>query len=57
MAKVELKNLKGEKLKDITISDSIWKIETNDDCLHKMIRLQHAAVRQEIGRASCREIV
>ena len=29
MAKVELKNVKGEKLKDITISDSIWKIEGN----------------------------
>ena len=38
MAKVELKNIKGEKLKDITISDSIWKIETNDDALKKMIR-------------------
>ena len=57
MAKVELKNLKGEKLKDITISDSIWKIETNDDCLHKMIRLQHAAVRQGTAKTKNRSEV
>ncbi len=46
MAKVNLINIKGEKLKDITISDSIFKIETNDDALKKMIRLQLDATRQ-----------
>ena len=46
MAKVELKNNKGEKIKDITISDSIWKIEVNDNCLKQMIRLQLDANRQ-----------
>ena len=45
MAKVNLINIKGEKLKDITISDSIFKIET-DDALKKMIRLQLDATRQ-----------
>lgn len=57
MAKVELKNLKGEKLKDITISDSIWKIETNDDCLKKMIRLQLDATRQGTAKTKTRSEV
>ncbi len=57
MAKVELKNNKGEKLKDITISDSIWKIETNDDCLKKMLRLQMAATRQGTAKTKTRSEV
>lgn len=57
MAKVELKNLKGEKLKDITISDSIWKIETNDDCLKKEIRLQLNAARQGTAKTKTRSEV
>lgn len=57
MAKVELKNIKGEKLKDITISDSIWKIETNEDCLKKMIRLQLAATRQGTAKTKTRSEV
>lgn len=46
MAKIEIKNINGEKVKDITISDSIFKIETNDDALKKMIRLQLDSQRQ-----------
>jgi large subunit ribosomal protein L4 len=57
MAKVELKNIKGEKLKDITISDSIWKIETNDDCLKKMIRLQLDSRRQGTAKTKTRSEV
>ena len=57
MAKVELKNCKGEKLKDITISDSVWKIETNDDCLKKMIRLQLDATRQGTAKTKTRSEV
>ncbi len=57
MAKIELKNIKGEKLKDITISDSIWKIETNDDCLKKMLRLQENAVRQGTAKTKNRSEV
>ena len=30
MAKTQLINLKGEKLKDITLADSVWAIEAND---------------------------
>lgn len=57
MAKVELKNIKGEKLKDITISDSVWKIEANDDCLKKMIRLQLDATRQGTAKTKTRSEV
>ncbi len=57
MAKVELKNTKGEKLKDITLSDSIWKIETNDDCLKKMIRLQLDSARQGTAKTKTRSEV
>ena len=46
MAKIESKNINGEKVKDITISDSIFKIEANDDALKKMIRLQLDSQRQ-----------
>ena len=57
MTKVELKNVKGEKLKDITLSDSIWKIETNDDCLKKMIRLQLDSSRQRTAKTKTRSEV
>ncbi len=57
MAKVELKNNKGEKIKDITISDSIWKIEVNDNCLKQMIRLQLDANRQGTAKTKTRSEV
>ena len=45
MAKLEMINLKGEKVKDVTLSDSIWKT-FNDIVLKKAIDLQLAATRQ-----------
>ena len=46
MTKISVKNLKGEKVKDLTLKDSVWNIEVNDNCLKKMIRLQLDASRQ-----------
>ncbi len=46
MTKISVKNLQGEKVKDLTIADSIWNIEVNEDALKKMIRLQLDASRQ-----------
>ena len=40
MTKISVKNLKGEKVKDLTLNDNVWNIETNDLCLKKMIKLQ-----------------
>ena len=46
MTKISVKNLQGEKVKDLTIADSIWNIEVNEDALKKMISLQLDASRQ-----------
>ena len=46
MTKVSVRNLKGEKVKDLTLNDAVWNIKVNDDCLKKMIRLQLDSSRQ-----------
>ena len=46
MTKISVKNLNGEKVKDLTLTDSVWNIEVNIDALKKMIRLQLDASRQ-----------
>lgn len=46
MTKVEVKNLDAQKVKDISLNDSIWKVEVHEDALKKMVRLQLAATRQ-----------
>ena len=46
MTKISVKNLNGEKVKDLTLNDNVWNIEVNEDSLKKMIRLQLDATRQ-----------
>lgn len=46
MAKINVIDLKGEKVKDLTINDEIWKNEGNDVVLKKAIRLQLDSLRQ-----------
>ena len=50
MAKVQVLNLKGEKVKDITLKDSVWNIEINESVMHDAIVLARASLRQ--GTAS-----
>ena len=50
MAKVQVLNLKGEKVKDITLKDSVWNIEINEPVMHDAIVLARASLRQ--GTAS-----
>ena len=50
MAKVQVLNLKGEKVKDITLKDSVWNIEVNEPVMHDAIVLAQASLRQ--GTAS-----
>ncbi len=50
MAKVQVLNLKGEKVKDITLKDSVWNIEINEPAMHDAIVLARASLRQ--GTAS-----
>ena len=46
MAKVQVLNLKGEKVKDITLKDSVWNIEINEPVMHDAIVLARASLRQ-----------
>lgn len=46
MTKVNVIDLKDEKVKDLTINDEIWKNEGNDIVLKKAIRLQLDSLRQ-----------
>lgn len=57
MAKIQLINQKGEKLKDLTLADDIWNIETNDIVLKKAIDLQLAATRQGTAKTKTRSEV
>ena len=50
MAKVRVLNLKGEKVKEITLKDSVWNIEINEPVMHDAIVLARASLRQ--GTAS-----
>ena len=57
MSKINVLNIKGEKVKDLTINDNVWKIEANDDCLKKMIRLQLDSMRQGTHKTKSRSEV
>ncbi len=50
MAKLDIIDLQGSKVKDININDEIWNIEGNDIVLKKAIKLQMNSLRQ--GTAS-----
>ena len=55
--KISVKNINGEKVKDLTLKDTVWNIETNDDCLKKSIRLQLNATRQGTAKTKTRSEV
>ena len=57
MTKISVKNLKGEKVKDLTLNDNVWNIETNDLCLKKMIKLQLDSMRQGTHKTKTRSDV
>ena len=46
MSKLEIKNLNGEKVKDIKLNDNVFGIEPNDKVLHDAIVLAMANSRQ-----------
>ena len=50
MAKAQVLNLKGEKVKDINLKDEVWKVEVNESVMHDAIVLAQASLRQ--GTAS-----
>lgn len=57
MTKVSIKNLKGEKVKDITLADSVWNVEINEGSVKKAIRLQMDASRQGTAKTKTRSEV
>jgi len=57
MAKVEVKNLKNEKTKDLTLSTEVFNIEVNDVVLKKAIDLQLKASRQGTAKTKTRSEV
>ena len=57
MAKISVKNVKGETIKDISLDSKIWNIEVNDDALKKMIRLQLDSMRQGTHKTKTRSEV
>lgn len=57
MAKTSMINLKGEKVKDITLADTVWNIEGNDIELKKAIDLQLASSRQGTHKTKTRSEV
>lgn len=46
MAKVDIINLNGEKVKDIKLNDAIYNIESNEVVVKKALDLQLASLRQ-----------
>lgn len=46
MAKVEVLNIKGEKVSDIKLNENIFEIEPNDAVLYDALRLARNSVRQ-----------
>lgn len=46
MSKIDVLNVKGEKVKDITLNKEIWNIEPNDVVLYDAIMLAQSNTRQ-----------
>jgi len=55
--KINVKNMANESVKDITLADSVWNIETNDLVLKKMIKLQLDSMRQGTAKTKTRSEV
>ena len=54
MAKIDIINLKGEKVKDLTLNKEIFGIEVNEIVLKKAIDLQLASLRQGTSKTKTR---
>ena len=57
MAKLDIINLKGEKVKDITLNANIFGTEANEVTVKKAIDLQMASLRQGTQKAKTRSEV
>ena len=57
MTKVDIKNLKGEKVKDVTLASNVWNIEVNENSMKKAVRLQLDSSRQGTAKTKTRSEV
>lgn len=57
MTKISVKNLQGEKVKDVTLVDSVWNVEINEGSIKKAIKLQLDASRQGTAKTKTRSEV
>ena len=57
MSKLDILNLKGEKVSDITLNSEVFGIEVNELAMKKMVRLQLNASRQGTAKAKTRSEV
>ncbi|MEG1995393.1 MAG: 50S ribosomal protein L4 [Bacilli bacterium] len=57
MAKTSILNLSGEKVKDLTLNDSVWNIEVNEVVLTDALNLQMASLRQGTAKVKNRSEV
>ena len=57
MTKVDIKNLKNEKTKDLTLNKDVFGVEPNDIVLKKAIDLQLASLRQGTAKTKTRSEV
>lgn len=54
MAKLDIVNLKGEKVKDLKLNDDVFNTEVNEVVLKKAIDLQLASLRQGTSKTKTR---
>ena len=57
MTKIDMINLKGEKVKDLKLNENIFGIEPNSLVLKKAIKLQLDSLRQGTQKAKTRSEV
>ena len=55
--KINVMNMANEKVKDLTLADTVWNIDANDLVLKKMIRLQLDSMRQGTHKTKTRSEV
>ena len=57
MAKINVLNLKGETVKELTLNDSIWNIEVNENVMRDAVILSQASSRQGTSSTKTRSEV
>ena len=57
MAKIDVLNLKGEKVSDLTLNDNVWNTEVNEIVLSTAIKFQLASLRQGTAKTKGRSEV